>query len=673
MTEGLHNEIEGAGKLGEDVTQGPEVRPSLLDLLRGSSFLADEDYMRFVEVVLEAVKGGAAVGSQASEWCLGTRRLLHARRDPPLHLLWAYAVLQIPSWSKTDENDLTFTAKALLQSLKAAVVGNTSAPIAIAALAPVVATIFKAVQEFCKPLGFSKVNANAEIAICEEGSLLDIRSVRKKAKRTVRILQEIIREVLSFIVICSNSRRSALDCSFGLPLAPSVCQNLSCALTYFSLLLEVLKVKEKPKQMGGTMNNDLIKVMFPLVSNTTIKALQRYQANMEDICGIVTTEVVLLQLVLKLIDIRIKLKKQNQSLYMNNSNALENIRALAIHGVTAARSSGTDIMLDMLLSPRLPVTMLGNEGEAILKGILYEAVLVEKPCFGHADMPPSITGEEKDSTVFLKKLAIARKAVHHYRSCGEHNFAVTLLEAFSTLSVHSQLLNWFANVKIKHKPAEAVLQNAQTLIGWLINLDDRKFKGIYDKLTSTCGFKARSDLSQKASTVDHKHGINDSQNNSGTSEAFSSKAPDEDIFFIDTTGEKCEDERSETIDKAFIAAAMNMQGIASSGRRKKKEMKIVYGKRRSIELKNPQQHAAEWELSDTWTEVGKKRKQRDSGSSVSDGDSDSYSSLDENSESFHKKMNESQQCKWVDEVEPDLEKFGDGSLPEYIQTDTDVT
>lgn len=504
------------------------------------SMQQEEDGTTLLDIVAKEAERLGSV-SDGAELSLEARRCHLSSTDPPLNLVWAMAALEMAHPRQLSATPFSTTA-LLLGCLKPLIVAHTIASTAVAALAPLVPVMFQALQE-CNPSYHTTTSS-------------------RLARKDIKALQSMLRQVFSFIVVCRNKEKYSKDGPGG----RTQSLRLSSLLNGFSLLLRALKLRGQSDVLAVP---DMLAFMFPLTSKRTIKSLQRPFPKVAKMAEIVTIEFVLLQLVLESIYWRKKLTTQGVTIEATRRKFMAKMRALAVHDV-AATDHGNDIILDLLLSRSCVCNVLDDKENTLIKRVLYEALLVEVPHFGDMSTVTASARPDKICRTFLKKIAVARDDSYIQRSQDEQNYANDVLQG---LHVPLELVQWLKRLKIGHKPPDNAIVNPRILIGWLLNLEDTAFKEIFDRVSVDSSKAKRHQEKQ----IRVENTLSNSAQNQSSKDIVYHVEP-ETLFFVDTTGE-AERKDSSAVDTISTSAMYMTEGKKN---RKRKKSQVLFHRRTSL-------------------------------------------------------------------------------------------
>ncbi|KAF8388845.1 hypothetical protein HHK36_025525 [Tetracentron sinense] len=440
-------------------------------------------------------------------------RLLQARVDPPLEVIWFYCAVSSRSSNLTGDDPLNrvLMAKDLFQLL-AACSASCNGLKSIAILAPVLFELHRLVVD----LPEKKLSLKTE----------------KKLKREIECL---IEGIVSYISICCCKDSSEEEASVVL---------LPC----FADLVRVWTVD--PLDGNQEIREDL-RVFFPLISDEICLGLEGGGGVVSYLAGVIITEAFLLRLCLKF---RVGLSR---------SELRKELRTWAVGSITGFRNCYFfETLVRMLLEPTLPVTsLLGSEDEVFLREVLYDAVILVDYSFLNSDSGIHPRAIMKSLAVTM--LVVAHEALQFVRANGDQTKAISYINAFSESRLPSQLIKWVSSqIGMEEITSRPNVSTPQALIKWLLSLEEQGAR-VFDPNFS----KLRAKLVLDMSKVDYEHTV---------FRPDSKKAGDNILFYIDNKGEeedKGERDQAmiESMDAALLAAAHTMEFTENDGRRKRKE------------------------------------------------------------------------------------------------------
>lgn len=277
------------------------------------SILTADEYRNAVISLVHGVVEDVSEGQDELQEDLSSalRRLLLARYNPPLPLFWTFIAVEKSMWLDTKKSTdplelgagiLNF-AKRVFQSLRSLSAVNTSGRTALSAAAHVVGLLYDVASLLSSSVG------SLDAAEGDNGTV-DHHS-RKRVRKLAKKLNESVRELLGFTVLCHCKDSKAFERSFSLPPAPNV-----------------------PLESVA----DLLYPPFPLASKKMAKSLRRDLSNTALVAGTVSGEVAILQLVVETIHRRILLKKQKTDFTVGQDEFVRTLKNLALHSVWPASS-----------------------------------------------------------------------------------------------------------------------------------------------------------------------------------------------------------------------------------------------------------------------------------------------------------------------------------------------
>lgn len=416
--------------------------------------------------------------------------------DPPPHVLWALAALELSS-PGAPSSSAPSSVKALLLCLKPLVVGHRSACTAVATLAPLAPLMFEALQQ-------------------SSG----------RTENNIKAFRAVVREVLSFIVVVNNKEKCTKD---SLEDTPTETLTLSSLLDGFSSIFQALKLHGPIAQMEVLSATERLKLMFPLASKLIEQILKPPDAKVVILSNIVKIEFVLLQMILEVIHWRGKMRTRDKLTKSPSEVLNEMVGTIAVNGVAAAESD-EHLILDLLLSHLSVGDMLDDEEKALIYISLYKALLVRGQSFIEKQVNETSATKKKNIRTFLKRIAVARKIICGQRSKGGGNI---LEELASKLNVPYELAECLKSGEVTKKPPDNVVLGDQALIGWLLHLEDMDFQAIVD---GTSGYGSLAHKDERTEEEDH-HEFGSFVDRSSSRRSFL-QTEAEALFFVDTTGEE---------------------------------------------------------------------------------------------------------------------------------------
>ncbi|CAM6122715.1 unnamed protein product [Calypogeia fissa] len=514
---------------------GKQRKPSNFGL---GSILTQEEYASAVIALVNEAENESEDNGKIQGLSSALRRLLLSRCDPPLPLYWTLVAVEKSLWlDRTSKDPLEFGTSILnfagraFGSLKSLSAVNASGRTALSSIAPIVGLLYDVASLLSSTVGsLDEIQEN-------NGNVGDN---GKKARKLLRKLKEVVKNVLGFICLSHCKDLKAFERSFSLPPAPQT------------------PLESFP---------DFLHPPLPLASKKS-KALSSELSNSAVVADIVSGEVVILQLVVETLDRRILLKKRNTDFSVGQAEFVQRLKNLSVCSVWDASSpSPSEMLLDVLLEKRLPVLdLLAAKEEVLLRGVLFEILLLDAPLFSLSDeeSDSSLSALDHYSVLFMKKLSVARRAVAFFRSQQERSRLTSLLTQVTDWQVPRQLLKWLKSQKKQRLPAIA-LQDQQTLINWLVNTAEKSvFAALLEESVATWSFGPTSvGTAEPVEVVDVENGD------------APSDGEGEDLFFVDTAGETELANDSSAADLDFTAAAQAMRGESDKMKKKKKKQSQV--------------------------------------------------------------------------------------------------
>ncbi|KAJ0986478.1 hypothetical protein J5N97_004834 [Dioscorea zingiberensis] len=428
-------------------------------------------------------------------------RLLQSSPDPPLEVIWFYSAVNYFDSASTG-NDVLARVWGIKDLLQLLIACSTSCDgqKSIALLAPVVSELYNCLTEE--------------------------KELNGKAKREIEGLVE---GVISYISICRSKSHGDRNGS---------------VLYCFMDLVRVWSSRY-PESRDGS------EVVFPLVNDDIRAGLCKQHWDIGHLAGVVTAEVFLLRLCLKVRgagEVKAELPKE--------------LRIWAVSSVTVFQNSiFFEILLKLLLDPTLPVkSLLNSKDEKLVRSILYDAVILVDYSFLNPGMEP------EQSFNCMKRLALTRlfvscEAIRIARENGEHTKALSYTSAFSTSNLPNEFVKWVNN----HADAGKVAckrpngTTPQALLVWLEALEDDGLKLFEDKISSLRTkflFENGNNLSEESEL-----------------DTFN-KCSDAELFVVNTRAIPevgAVDKETEAMDVRFSIAVNSMRSKTSNLRRKRKE------------------------------------------------------------------------------------------------------
>lgn len=291
-----------------------------LRLVQGP-LLTNEEYKRAVEAAVVAVGRSAGTGRYAKEWSTALKRLLMVRRNPPLALWWAFSSVESVALlgfkgGLEEASGWVSSVSGLVQSLQAFSIGYADSDTAIAVLAPVLGAVYEIAKLMSRSVGM----LGQEVLPEGEG-------IGKKRRKIAKGLRELIREVLTFVVLCRKWEFNAIDDLPGPPAAPEFQMK-------FGSLLAARNVK-------GVSPHPSAFVTFPVSSRASKVLAAGEDVSSRELADLLCAEVVLLQLIVEIIDWRSRLKKQKKKFDPGSHELVGKLKHIAVHATATAGPSGS--------------------------------------------------------------------------------------------------------------------------------------------------------------------------------------------------------------------------------------------------------------------------------------------------------------------------------------------
>ncbi|KAI3868964.1 hypothetical protein MKX03_003335 [Papaver bracteatum] len=450
-------------------------------------------------------------------------RFLQSRLIPPLETIWFYCSVKFLS-NKSDDDLVrrVLEIRDLFQLLSA-----SSAPCngvkSIAVLAPVLFKLYHLVSELTK-----------------KGE-----SVGAREKKAMREIEGLVDGVVGYISICGCNGGND-DGGDDL--------SVSC----FGDLVKVWTIKR-----GKNGRDEVLREFLPLVSDEIRVGFggEEEGIKVDYLAGVVIVEAFLLSLCLKC---------RAAGSGVSKVELEKELKAWVVGSITGFRNCYFfGILLRMLLEPALPViSLLGSEDEALLRKILFDAVILVDYSFLNSDRK---TGASAD---YMKNLAITKLIVIHEatqaaRSNKDQTKAISYINAFCRSPLPSQLVKWASNqIGIEQNANKLNITTPETLINWLLKIEQKGVQ-VFDLRMSKLRAKLVLDMSKM------KYEESTFKSNS--------KVADDDLFFIDTKGgaeeakEEDDQEMVDSVDAAFVAAARQIKASNEKTRKRKEGVKTNVG------------------------------------------------------------------------------------------------
>ncbi|XP_043704430.1 uncharacterized protein LOC122654418 [Telopea speciosissima] len=444
-------------------------------------------------------------------------RLLQARVNPPLEIIWFYSAVSFRGGNLVghDPQSRVLMAKDLFQLL-AACSASCDGLKSIAVLAPVLFELYQSVVD----LPEKKLSSKAE-------------------KKVTREIEGLIEGIVSYISICCSKGSDEEDASVAL---------LPC----FTDLIRVWMTDRLERNRD--VREDL-RMLFPLVSEDILQGLAGGECVVGYLTGVVIVEAFLLRLCLRF---RAGLSREELK---------KDLRTWAVCSVTGFRNSYFFVTLArMLLDPLLPVTvLLSSEDEAFLRGVLYDVVILVEYSFLNPENGIHLPADRM-RTLAITRLIVAHEAIRVVKANGDHKTAISYINAFARSRLPSQLIRWATDqIGIEGKMSKPNVSTPQALIKWMLNLEDRGAR-VFDHYIA----KFRPKLVLDMSKVDNEYSVSKPDSQLGDCDV---------LFYIDNKGEaekkvEGDHEMMESMDAAFLTAAHTMKFTTNDRRRKQREGRV---------------------------------------------------------------------------------------------------
>ncbi|KAG0486868.1 hypothetical protein HPP92_008963 [Vanilla planifolia] len=427
-------------------------------------------------------------------------RYLQSSVDPPLEIVWLYSAASYYESiaGKKEYVDRVRSVRNLFQILStcSAACGGVKC---IALIAPVVYDLYRCAAEG----GLANVRAKKEIKCLADG-------------------------ILSYVSICCGQSSDMDGFSSGLH---------SC---FFDLV--------RAWSLSASAGGETLGVFFPLVNGEVWKKFGMEGCGIGYLAAVVIAEAFLFRLSLKV--------KAGSSV----KDLQKDLGIWAVSSITVFHNRMFfEILLRLLLDPKaLANTLLDDSEEEIVRGVLYDAVILVDYSFLQ-------TRKEKNqydrmTNLLVTKLIVANKAVNLARAKGDHNKAISFLNAFSTSSLPIELTE-LLHKEIDNVHTEKRIYNSpEAFLRWLLHLEKLGYRILDDE------------DSQLANKLIYE----ESTPYAVGSDPAVKKKTDAELFFVDR-GEPSA-EAMEPMDAVFSAAAQAMKQFGINGRVKRKEARDETGK-----------------------------------------------------------------------------------------------
>ncbi|XP_031476250.1 uncharacterized protein LOC116247927 [Nymphaea colorata] len=483
--------------------------------------LTSKNYVKLskdsVERLLEEFKGGRR---NFSEFRLVFARLVQARIDAPLEIVWCFALshLHEVDTAGISLSDRVSFARKLFQTISSCTTSSSGEKSA-AALAPLVSEIFEIV-----------------VAIFVEGSGVVSSKSEKKSARKIRHLIDGMSKYLS-----------ACDVNKG---------HNSIAFRDLLEFISVWSISRSLRMSEASDEKDQLGAFFPLVGDEILKGIFEKECGLGVLAGLVMSEVFLLRLCLKIID---QFRGKNG---IAKDALRKELTGWAVGSIMGFRNLNFfGILLRQLLLPTLPVTsLLDIEEQKLLRRVLYDAVILPEFSF----LKPGTVDDGSVGSLgsfLLTKLVVTHKAIQLARSEEDHDRAVSYTNAFSRSNLPTNLISCISSAAGVDKSTASDLSTPQGLLKWLFNLEDKGLREFVENM-SRLGFDMAMDKEQSVPM----HQTHDQE-----------PEHDADLFYIDVEKEeKPVVQDAETASIQFVTASRGKNFAKNKGR-KRKDI-IVHGK-----------------------------------------------------------------------------------------------
>ncbi|XP_010267020.1 PREDICTED: uncharacterized protein LOC104604409 [Nelumbo nucifera] len=454
-------------------------------------------------------------------------RLLQARVDPPIEVIWFYSAVSFRGGNLDGLDPLSrvLMVKDLFQLLTACSASCNGLK-SVAVLAPVLFELHQVI------VGSSE----------KKQSL-------KTEKKLTREIDCLIEGIVGYISICCSKDSDEEDASVSL---------LPC-------FTDLIRVWMTDQPEGNRDSREILRLFFPLSSQEIRQELGDGGCMVGNLAGVVIAEAFLLRLSLKFRTGISRAELQNE------------LKSWAVGSVTGFRNCYFfETLVRMLLERTLPVTsILGTEDESFLRRVLYDVVVLVEYSFLNTDSGIHLPAFRM-KTLAVARLLVANEAIQGARENGDHAKAISYINAYTRSRLPSELVKCVSGqVGIDEKKSGSDFSTPQTLIKWLLKLDDQGAK-VFDHYISKMHMKLRLEISKV-------------ENEALLWNPGSDKVEDDLFFYIDSKGEKKgEDEEKaggdqemiESMDASLLAAAHTMKFTENDRRRKRKEGRQTEGETR---------------------------------------------------------------------------------------------
>ncbi|KAH7315310.1 hypothetical protein KP509_21G043800 [Ceratopteris richardii] len=424
-------------------------------------------------------------------------------RDPAPHILWAMAAVsfvrvggksgitkptEIPSADdvsnlEASESPLPTLSYSLFHCLKPWIAGR-NASITTSTLAPLIPLIFNSIERTGKDVS------------------------------NLKILRTLTKEILSFIAAAKyrdNFVKGMVQRSGRQSIA------YSDLLDGFQLLFEAFEIQGNNMQIESLSTTDKLSHTFPFAPDIIGKILKPPEIYIDLLADIVKAEFLLIYMVLEVLCLRKKLKDAKKL----DGDALCILSEQVVR--IAVVSLPSSLMLDFLSSGIASLNkLLDAEEKSIVCAAIFRALLFDSSSFPEKNKS---SNSKKNVDWFIKILAVARKVDD------ERRIKLKILDSLvHCLSIPAKVFDYVASGKVQKSPSHMGTMDARTLIGWLLQLDDKGFQALVEVMKIS------------SSQDDERTGLEESDAGQAKEcrrleEPCSQARPDDDLFFMDTTGE----------------------------------------------------------------------------------------------------------------------------------------
>ncbi|KAH7315309.1 hypothetical protein KP509_21G043800 [Ceratopteris richardii] len=285
----------------------------------------------------------------------------------------------------------------------------------------------------------------------------------------------------------------------------------------FQLLFEAFEIQGNNMQIESLSTTDKLSHTFPFAPDIIGKILKPPEIYIDLLADIVKAEFLLIYMVLEVLCLRKKLKDAKKL----DGDALCILSEQVVR--IAVVSLPSSLMLDFLSSGIASLNkLLDAEEKSIVCAAIFRALLFDSSSFPEKNKS---SNSKKNVDWFIKILAVARKVDD------ERRIKLKILDSLvHCLSIPAKVFDYVASGKVQKSPSHMGTMDARTLIGWLLQLDDKGFQALVEVMKIS------------SSQDDERTGLEESDAGQAKEcrrleEPCSQARPDDDLFFMDTTGE----------------------------------------------------------------------------------------------------------------------------------------